>query len=407
MATTEELLRRMTSLGLRLPIVGTGRNGKILNRDLEKVISDHYAKKIESPGFHLRYNLGAPQLAARYDSLNEKEKELLFEDNNDWVMEEKYDGCRILICYVPEEGFTAWGRNASVETLLPLNYTSKLICRGEPLYSLKHKFNTPFVLDCEAITNGYVEMEDGRFSSSTLNAVVSMLHMDVEKSIAAQAETPIELVAFDILVQTDTCPRMPFYSRRVLLESIVKSLPFRLCEQYTINKLAVYNQLINEGKEGVVFKHLKAPYRPGLSGYRDKRACVKLKRNLSANNDIDAYIIGYTEGTEWVEKRLIAGVKLGVNLAHEDGAIERDYWIATVSSMPLVYRSKLSDMFGYAGRLSTTDPYGLVLTIDGQDISGRNRRVMHATADWERGFRQDKGPEDCTMRETYLNSQIF
>ena len=41
MATFTQLCNRIEELGLRVPYEGTGKNGKILNRDLEAVIAEH------------------------------------------------------------------------------------------------------------------------------------------------------------------------------------------------------------------------------------------------------------------------------------------------------------------------------------------------------------------------------
>jgi len=45
--------------------------------------------------------------------------------------------------------------------------------------------------------------------------------------------------------------------------------------------------------------------------------------------------------------------------------------------------------------------------VNGQDCSPKSKRFMHATVDWDRGFREDKTSYDCHMEESFLLSQIL
>ena len=51
--------------------------------------------------------------------------------------------------------------------------------------------------------------------------------------------------------------------------------------------------------------------------------------------------------------------------------------------------------------------YNKVLVINGQDMSPKAKRFMHAVADWNRGFRTEKSYLDCEMDEEFLESQIL
>lgn len=410
-----ELCDTIDRLGLRLPVSGSGRNGKILNRDLEQVIAEHYAAPhMSSPAFRMRHELNEVQLAARYDDLTKAQQEELFQDHNDWIMEEKYDGCRMTLCYTPSEGFRAFGRNRSKRTLLPVDYTSKLLLNVDghfqTLDAYAGVFSNSFILDCEVTTEGSIELPDGRFSSSKLNTVVALLQLNEEDSRHWQrTDAPLKVLAFDCVLWQAGALRTDwaFKDRRRWLETL-KVPGIELSKVYETDKRQRLDMWLNAGKEGAIFKHLNASYTPGLSDYRDKGACVKVKRTIMQQHaaDIDAYIIGYTRGDEFDKQGLIAGIKLGVNLKREDGTIEEDYWIATVSGMPLSVRQAMSEVVGGEPMLRQHF-YNAVLVVDGQDISGRNRRISHARVDWDRGFRSDKSAYDCCLLESFMDSQIF
>lgn len=424
----DKLLRIIESEGLALPKVGTGPRGKILNRDLERVIAKHYMQ-IKYPSTDpasfpaiMRSNLEEVMLAYRYDDLKPFEQEELFQDNNNWIMEEKYDGCRAMLCYHPEAGIMVFGRNRSVQDLLPVDYTDKVLFpvpQHDKYYTgqdYKGVFPNAFIIDCEIITDGYVESADS-FSSSTLSAVVQVLQLGKHESQLAQKTTaPLQFIAFDyipcdpgtMVSAVDT----PFYKRSLLLDTVCfdesNNLPIERARQFLKNKTMEYNTLLSLGKEGVVFKNMYSSYRPAISGHRDKTACVKCKRSMKQSNasDIDAYIIGYNLTDEYTGKGLIGSLKLGVRLRHADGTVEEDYWLATVSGMPMEIRKELTII--QDGMPALNPRYErAVLVVDGMDISGRNRRITHARVDWKIGFRTDKTDMECYMDEAFMNSQMF
>ena len=172
MATFTQLCNRIEELGLRVPYEGTGKNGKILNRDLEAVIAEHYREQREITfGRVMRDQLHDVQLAYRYDQLKQDEQEAVISDGNGWVAEEKFDGCRMVLVYHPDEGFSAFGRNRSTVTLLPVEYTEKLLVPLNGKLSTLKEFaghwKEEFILDCELVTDGFVELNDGNFTGKS------------------------------------------------------------------------------------------------------------------------------------------------------------------------------------------------------------------------------------------------
>lgn len=431
---TAQLLAIMELNGIKPPEHGSGRNGRIVNADLEDAIAHYWCSQMaqtstSSWGMAQRLKLRSVMLAAQYADCPEDQQAVLFEDDNEWAMEEKYNGVRITLFGHPEYGFSAFSRNRGERDFLPLEYTNKILVKVNgklrPLNALQnevpHNFVTSprFMVDCELVTaeNGtearFVELPDGSFAKG-LPAVVSVLQSTVSVARTAQRTTcPLQLVAFDCLQIT---PRggfnfdVPYRARRKALESLAKELPFLELSTQTVNgKRRVYETYIRQGKEGVVFKNVCAPYVPGINGRRDRNACVKLKRMLSDGRavDIDTFVISETPTPEWTRQGLVGALELGVFIRREGKNGEyttlKPHHIATVSAMPLEVRRMISGPGGYL----KPEYVNRVLVVDGQDISARNRRISHARVDWGIGFRTDKDMFECVLDEAFIESQIF
>jgi ATP-dependent DNA ligase len=104
------------------------------------------------------------------------------------------------------------------------------------------------------------------------------------------AETPAELICFDILaLGDDDLINMPFGGRRKRLESVLSSLPvgapIHLTRTTTDAATARdwFERFEGAGLDGVVAKALAAPYQPG------KRVMFKIKHSRTA----EAVVIGY------------------------------------------------------------------------------------------------------------------
>ena len=408
--TRAQLIKKLGALGLTEPMYGTGHNGRVLNSDLEDVISEHFAQSLTTWGQKARYSLGNVMLAARYDECTEQERELLFSDDSPWYMEEKYNGVRITLFAHPDEGFSAFSRNRSKVTCLPLEYTRNILVPDDG--SWRHLYEvTPHggaaMIDCELVTGGFVELPDGTFATG-LQAVTSVLSQDDPEVAAHMQRTtcPLTLVAFDFLPANEDGTLLlgeVFDTRRELLQEWAANNPSVLTGKlHSRNKESIYSQYLDSGKEGVVFKHEQGLYVPARNNRRDRNTCVKCKRSMrgAGTSDIDVWIGGAYATPEWSKRGLIGGLELYTYLDNGDERTVHN--IANVASMPDEMRIALS-------RNGDLNPeyLGAVITIDGQDVSARNRKITHARADWKRGFRQDKSESDCVLDEEFLNSQIF
>lgn len=419
MATADRMLRQMKRLGVAIPTAGTGRNGKILNSDLERALENYYMAQSapHSWGRRARQALREPMLSYRFDKLSEEQQDYLLQDNNEWAAEEKYDGCRMIVTFAPEEGFMFFGRNRSVNDYLPIDYTSKIVINGHLGSECAGLLHTHRVWDAELITEGYVETQEGRFTGAKLNAAVAVLQLNEADSHLAQLTTaPLQCVLFDVIPLTQELRMLPweFSQRR---DSLIRdchqladyglSTFFQLSSCLNRGKKAFLDKVLSEGKEGLILKNLNGVYVPGINGYRDKSASVKVKRTMTGalGEEIDAYVIGYTNGPEHAKEGCIAGLKLAVQLRAADGTLT-EHWIATVSGIPQHVRSAVSEC-GEGPPALRKEFYGQVLAIDGQDISARNRRIAHARADWRRGFRDDKTAAMCIMDEEFIDGQLF
>ena len=78
--------------------------------------------------------------------------------------------------------------------------------------------------------------------------------------------------------------------------------------------------------------------------------------------------------------------------------------IATISGITNELRFAISEIDEFGQVKLKNEIYGKVATIDGQDISSRNKRFSHATF---QGWRPDRSAESCKFRESYLNSLIL
>lgn len=420
MATADKMINKIRKLGLKLPEEGTGRNGKILNSDLEYLLADYYNAQTpnDSWGWQARLALKEVMLSYRFDKLKEHRQEEIMADDK-WFAEEKFDGCRMVVTYDPKEGFGFFGRNRSKATFLPINYTDKILINGQSARSFAGLFSGRAVWDAELVTDGYVETQSGSFTGAQLNAAVSVLQLnDADSHLAQNTTAPLRCILFDkVPISTDATfclAPLEFWERRDRLEHEFvgisdKLFPFfKLSGLERTNKKAFLDSLLAQGKEGIILKSSYGLYIQGVNGFRCPDANIKVKRTMTGalGDEIDAYIIGYTNGEEWDKRGMIAGITLAVQLRDEYGKV-KPHWIATVSGIPDSVREKLSYVDGSGAARMNEEYYQQVLTIDGQDISSRNRRIAHAKADWNKGFRTDKLAQDCIMDETFIDSQMF
>ena len=182
------------------------------------------------------------------------------------------------------------------------------------------------------------------------------------------------------------------------------------------NKQAFYNQIINEGGEGVVAKDLDSGYEPW--GKR-RGEWVKLKRTITQSllaekigDTVDAFVTGFKEGNVGTSNEgLVGALEFSIYLTDEENNYLYDEYgnpiihhIATISGMTDELRKMISikDENGNVALLPKV--YGSVAEIHGQDISSKNLRFAHAIF---KGWRPDRAAESCKMRKSTLENLIL
>ena len=124
--------------------------------DYVNALRDYYLKEQYGDdvprALQLILQMDSPMLCKKFDSVPEKIRKDLMRDRFNYV-EEKIDGCRMLMCFTRNKWgqvkFDAFSRNTSVTDFLPINYRNKIV-----LYSsnLSNAAELPeMIIDCEIV----------------------------------------------------------------------------------------------------------------------------------------------------------------------------------------------------------------------------------------------------------------
>lgn len=422
-----ELILECQKLGIPLDptkvlIKGKKGYGK---KDLVDLLAAYFLAKIQSPSWGLlaRLKVQSPMLCFAYWHLTPQQKAEI-NSSPDWVAEEKWDGCRLWMTYHPKEGLGFFGRNVSVEDYLPVDYTSKvlLIVGGvvRKPSDFINAFPTPFILDTEVLCDE-TNLDTSLFSTGAgtttgteLNAVTALLSINAEASHKLQiGGATLRFKALDLpfdefwRVGAALRARMPLREARV--EAVRHMIPITSSTAVSVvsgGGQKLFDDVVAAGGEGIVYKNLSETYIITDSRPRTTQVKRKITVGEESGSDIDAFITGFVPSDQdkgW--KDYIGAFKLSVNLRSEDGT-SVEHYLASVGSMPMTVRQEASHKDA-EGKISLNPDFlGRVLVINGQDLSPKAHRFMHATIDWKRGFRKDKSPELCVMEKSFMLSQI-
>ena len=399
----DQLIDKMQENNIPLPKNGTGKNGKILARDLETQLGNSFAReKYPDPSdqLHLRLRQQTiPQKAYRYNNLPDNLQKEVFDRDNDWVLEPKFNGWRMIITFVPGSGFRFWGGNISDVDFLPVDYTDHILLDDRHPLEFGEYYPDTFIMDAEAVCYDSVEMLDGRQSTNTLDAVKAILGSGPERAIEKQKIEGHTLI-FHCFDHITVIENRPMYQdcfddrKRALYETIFSTYlsQFSYVVGHQTQKRQKLREIWSGGGEGAIIKHLDSPYVPGS---RRKDIAIKVKRTMSREigDDIDAFIAGWHQTKEWSKKGRIGGVHLAVYIEDIPTVI------ATVTNIPDALRDEFT--------LYPDKYLNRVVVVDGQELSARNRKIMHATVDWDRGFRETKRKADCTFTFKHLETERF
>jgi len=388
------------------------------NMELYKILGNYEKTLLPTItwGLERRLELDSLMLSFRYDKLKHiQQHECLI--SADWIAEEKFNGCRLLIAYHPEEGFTFYSRNESDVDFLPIDYTEKCLLihdnKVQRPGEFKNTLKYSFILDCEVIAQANIDTTEfrkvGNVTASEQNATSAILSIDTEDSHKLQmTQAPLVFHIFDILYYKDWITAKPLRVRKQVQEKLVNhlrdkfNLPFINSVVYE-DKTDLFDRIVSEGGEGIVLKHLEKPYITTSSRKRDVQ--VKYKRSMVQAKDdeipdIDAFITGFSQSTKGkANEDYIGGLKVSVYLdSYEEGNMHH---VATISGIPLDLRKRLT-ILDSEGEPTLNPKYMYkVITIDGMSASSKSLRFTHASVpDWT--FRDDKSPKDCVMPKSFL-----
>ena len=384
----------------------------------------------------LMLNLKSPMLAGRIDKFKQDVQDKVWNDDN-WIMEQKLNGIRCIIAYDNvDKKVHLYSRHNSDETLLPIEFTDKILFTQPQLsYS--------FIADCELTSENphicTILDSYGVDTQTQLQAVTAIINSLDGRAIAIQRENNLLLTfnIFDVLYYQDQWIMEQSLSDRLpITTQLINDLSNNgfnaqeVLREYT-DKKKFFKSLLALGLEGTVAKRLDGPYIADTS--RNKDGWIKCKRSLSgalvsyssepvSANDIhsimddisadldsisfgdtiDAFITGFTAGTKGSNfEQYIGSISVSCYIIKDNGE-QYEKEIAKISGLPLELRKEMTEIVNGKPRLKA-EYYGKVLELDGQSIT-KNGKFAHAVMI---GWKYDKLKDDCTLEESFIQSQVL
>lgn len=396
-----------------LTVVPAGK--KLMKDDYVKALRgwwiNHLYGSYENVPWSLKYMLSIEclQLCRRIQSLKERDQIKVWE-SNDWIAEEKIDGCRLCIIWdAAEQRFHFYSRNNSVQTYLPQDYS-------DTIYVTAKNFSHPdsFILDAEVISTD-PNAETNIQCLTQLQSTAALLNLNAEDSIKVQKKSPLKFIVFDCLYDKTSLVDEVWSVRHQhaeCLESALEDAGFT-CELNPVVEKTEFNpnakreffeSIIDRNGEGIVLKNRNAKYHACSSRTID---CVKVKRSTTdtMTNDLDAFITDFVVGKEDTRnENMVVGFVFSVKMEKEDGSIVT-HPIATCSNMSDFIKEDATVVDGHGNITLNPTYYGRVATVKGQNVSARNLRLTHAVVDV---WRPDKDAESCEIiKESEIKALVF
>lgn len=365
----------------------------------------------------LMLQIESPMLCSRFSNLKSEQQEEIWTSPN-WYLEQKEDGCRIVIIKIGNE-WQFFSRNISVKDFLPVGYA------GNVLEAWDHDVDHDFALDCELVsTDSRVSTilgNRGLVTTTQLQAVTALLALNSEDSLSIQkglldnkGMSVLQFRCFDCLwsdgewhLDEPLIDRKQYVNQFVpLLQS--KGMNIRKPYSNISNKKAFYKALIAQGAEGCVAKNLLSPYiassnRPAYGWIKIKRSMSETQQMMGLADTVDAFVTGFEPADpdkSWAG--LVGALEFSVFLEDAEGK-RVQHKIARITNLTMELRQKMTELVDGEPVLKK-EWYGQVAEVDGVCVSGRARRLKHARLiNW----RPDRSPDTCIMSEEFLNSMIL
>ena len=388
-------------------------NGKEHKEDYVRALRDYWLKQYygssDKAPWALKFMLSidCPMLCRRYQQCK-PEQQKKFWESDEYIAEEKRDGCRCLILFdASTQSFDFYSRNNSVKDFLPQSYKDTILITSKDFY-----YPDNFVLDCEVIsTNPNISTVMGNrgvVCATQLQATTALLALNPLESKSLQKQYPLKFVVFDCLYDSESLIDKAWKVRHPHAEklvSLLKKSGFNCIINPVVRekKLEFYSDIIENNLEGVVFKNVNAPYHATTSRTVDQ---VKLKRTVSEgiNRDLDAWVTGFIPSSKdkgWSE--YIGALVFSCKVKMMDGTI-KTHIIGACSGISLELRKEATILIDGVPTLNPSF-LGRVATLSGQNISARKLALTHAVI---QNWRPDKDPDGCEiLTEEELLSLVF
>lgn len=398
---------------LGITVVPAGR--KLMKDDLVKALREYFiAEKYGSRNnipWSLLFMLSieCPQLCRRIKDLKPEQQEMVWE-SQDWIAEEKIDGCRMLILWdATEKKFHFYSRNNSVTDYLPQDYSDTIFVTAK-----NFDYPNSFVLDSEIISSNSC-LETNTHCLTQLQSTAALLNLNSEDSKTIQKKYPLKFVVFDCLYDSssliDEIWEVRHYHAAELCSKLVESGFYcelnRVVENTADNQYAkreFFDAVISRYGEGLVLKNRNAKYHATSSRTID---CVKVKRSTAdaLTKDIDAFVTDYVVGKDDTRNsNMVVGFVFSILLKKQDGSVVT-HPIAVCSNISDIIKDDATIISEDGQVKLNPDYYGRVATVQGQNISARSLRLTHAVIDCWRPDRSADTTE--TILESDLRKLVF
>lgn len=386
MRTYNELFKRCDEFGIPInPSNGYTKEG------LENLIRDHLWQK-HHPDERMLLQV-EPQLAQSIEELSVKESANIW-DSKDYCAQLKLDGNRILL-HIGKSSNRATSRRKSDVTFLFSEKTDNMPFQRD--FLLPEYDGT--VLDGEAVMPVSDLNTGSVITSSELQSTSAVLNCSPELSRKLQEGRPIIYHIFDVLYwQGRNVMSLAYDIRLNLVDEIFSEINshggsnyFANVETVLDNKKQFYQDMIAQGKEGVMLKSLNSIYAPG------KRTWSWLK--VKEWSEYDGIVTGWLPSSEGKGYTNLIG-SLEVSAYDENNVLHP---IACVSPRSLEERKSLTQINNSGQVGLKPEALGRVVTVRGREWSGKSIRLKHAVL---LTWREDKSPEDCIINFNTIKSKL-
>lgn len=398
---------KISSLLEECRIRGVSVPDKFNKNDLMSILMKDSLKKTNaSHGLLMRSRIESPMLCFSFRELTSTEKQEVLGSSR-WIAEPKYYGCRVVICYHPEEGFSFFSRSVSDQTFLPIDFTNKILLNDHGILRKpsfwKGAYSNSFMMDGEAFSEkGLLRKgEIEPYLGFEQNYVSVILGLDDEEAMTLQATRfPLSISIFDLLyddVDATWSFSLEERKKRLHMMFLINNLPFSETPYVTSDKSHFIFNLIRGGYEGSVLKNLDKPYVPShKSRLRDVQVRIK-RRDFDGLNDLDVFVEGFS--------RINPNALVVAAYIRKDD-IEEEVVLGEIEVPGNLVSSYFIQLPNSDIRLPKAWLFGKVISTR---VSGFNPHKMTFSSilpNWSDGFREDKNRYDCVIERDFIDSVV-